>query len=686
MEEHLGFSPDILRRLGEELVPYADQGLLELVRNAYDADAKTCTIRLQDTTMAGGSIFVSDDGIGIDRQSITNGWLVIGRSHKRRTQRTAEDRIPAGDKGLGRLAGLRLGTSALLRSRPASEPGVQYEVLLNWNEFDDARLIEDVVVKVVKSRTTAPQGTVIELRDVRAPFSRANVTRLARSLVLLSDPFDHSAGFRPILLAPEFSDLERRVSESYFDEVQYRITAAIDETGHGHAEVLDFKGQRRFQADHTRLAKRRGSQPYNSPAATFELWVFNLGAAGFATRTATKGELTEWIKVVGGVHVYQHNLRVPPYGDAGEDWLDMNLRRARSPEFRPSTNTSVGRVVVESQDDRLVQKTDRSGFLENEPFIDLRQFCRDVLDWSGTEHLRIAENKRRDDRKRAESDTKATTSDAEKVRTTLSKSQDPTAKAAFDRYQKALDRQLQALREDVLLYRTLGTVGTTSSAFAHESVKPASRIEQGVKLTRSAGIKSFGNKFNDVTGKQLDAIEKAAIALGKWAQLPLQLLRRDKRRQQRVDLRQAIRDVTDLLEPFMQDAKISLKVDFPTIELAVFAPPAALESIVANLLINSIQSVVSGPKRSREIRVVLEAVRGGRYGALVVSDSGTGIEGIDMDELWLPGRTTRDQGTGLGLTIVQDSAVDLGGSVTAIATGDLGGAQFTVELPLVDTL
>lgn len=40
MSERLRFSPSILARLGEELLPDADQGVIELVKNAYDAEAK----------------------------------------------------------------------------------------------------------------------------------------------------------------------------------------------------------------------------------------------------------------------------------------------------------------------------------------------------------------------------------------------------------------------------------------------------------------------------------------------------------------------------------------------------------------------------------------------------------------------------------------------------------------------
>jgi len=64
------FSPRILARLGEELNQTFDQSILELVKNAYDADATLCKVELFDTSSAGGTIRVSDDGNGMDSDSI----------------------------------------------------------------------------------------------------------------------------------------------------------------------------------------------------------------------------------------------------------------------------------------------------------------------------------------------------------------------------------------------------------------------------------------------------------------------------------------------------------------------------------------------------------------------------------------------------------------------------------------
>src|SRR4051812_48355969 len=105
--EHLKFSPDILRRLGEELIPHPDQGIIELVRNSYDADAAVCTVTLENTqNQAAGTISVCDDGDGMELDEIRNGWLLIGRSSKKGERMTRLGRRPVGNKGLGRLAAL----------------------------------------------------------------------------------------------------------------------------------------------------------------------------------------------------------------------------------------------------------------------------------------------------------------------------------------------------------------------------------------------------------------------------------------------------------------------------------------------------------------------------------------------------------------------------------------------------
>src|SRR5260370_1541254 len=91
---------------------------------------------------------------------------------------------------------------------------------------------------------------------------------------------------------------------------------------------------------------------------------------------------------------FSMRFSIRPFGDQGYDWLDMNLARARSPEMRPSTNTSVGMVVVDDPEDILIQKTDRIGVVENEAFFELKRFAVDAMNWMAKERLKEAEKRR----------------------------------------------------------------------------------------------------------------------------------------------------------------------------------------------------------------------------------------------------------------------------------------------------
>src|SRR3954468_8503588 len=135
-DARIRFSTEILRRLGEELNPSPDQSLLELVKNAYDADARHCRVELINTDEPGGTVLVSDDGDGMELEAIQNGWLVIGRAGKSIRERPRLERIPAGNKGLGRLAALRMGSAVRLSTRPRGKSSEQYCLRIDWSEFD----------------------------------------------------------------------------------------------------------------------------------------------------------------------------------------------------------------------------------------------------------------------------------------------------------------------------------------------------------------------------------------------------------------------------------------------------------------------------------------------------------------------------------------------------------------------
>ena len=91
------------------------------------------------------------------------------------------------------------------------EKTTEHGLLIDWEEFDTADLVDDVELSVETARRkkgTQP-GTEIRIEELRTGFGRTAVKRLARELILLADPFgDDPKGFRPELVAPEYEDLE----------------------------------------------------------------------------------------------------------------------------------------------------------------------------------------------------------------------------------------------------------------------------------------------------------------------------------------------------------------------------------------------------------------------------------------------------------------------------------------------
>ncbi|MFK3857212.1 sensor histidine kinase [Agrobacterium pusense] len=684
MSERLRFSPSILARLGEELVPEADQGVIELVKNAYDADATRCRVELIETGIFGGTIRVVDDGTGMTEADLRQGFLIVGRSRKDATSLTRRfARVPVGDKGLGRLSALRLGRRVQVITRPLQQPGVEFRLELDWDAFDSAVTVEDVVIAITAESSERPAGTEIWIENLRAPFPRGTADRLARNLLLLSDPFRETEhrktdagdpGFMVELHAPDFEDLQSKVETSYFKDADFRIVSELNSEGEGQFSLLDWKGDVLYATDAPRT--------YAAPPLRFDLWHFLLEAARFSNKSSTLPEVRSWLKHIGGVHIYQDGIRVPPYGGPGNDWLDLNLMRVRSPEMRPGTNSSIGRVGISNVSGQLVQKTDRMGYLENEAFHELRQFCIDTLDWAARVRVSEREAKRRAEREDATKRAERATASLDAV---LARAVPVTKRrevdVAISRVLKETERETKVLREELQLYRSLATAGMTSAVFAHEIGRPLELLD-----TNLASLVNMIPEDRRVDAeRRVGRIVRSKARLNSFVSIPLKLLAKGKRRSGRVDINECVRNLMELLAPILEHFHVVPQLELGATKVAVNGSEALIEGILLNLITNSIAAFQRRASESTERKLRVATLYDGDV-LIIVEDNGGGIKDVDITEIFLPGVTSSPEGTGFGLTIVQDSVSDLGGRVDVDPLTAFGGALFTVKLPAMRVL
>lgn len=156
--EHENFTVDtgLFRELGELLVGRDSTALVELIKNAYDADATSVTVVGHNLDDAGtGLIIVSDDGNGMTIEEFRKGFLRVASRLKAGGDRRSPTyhRRFTGAKGIGRLAAHKLARELTVDSRgvTAHHPHdagrkVAGSLLatINWDEVERHETLENV--------------------------------------------------------------------------------------------------------------------------------------------------------------------------------------------------------------------------------------------------------------------------------------------------------------------------------------------------------------------------------------------------------------------------------------------------------------------------------------------------------------------------------------------------------------
>jgi signal transduction histidine kinase len=180
--------PSVVFQLGAELISDDLQALIELVKNCYDANATfasvavstdgDCKDALADSFFpnAKGYVIIRDDGVGMDVDTLKQGWLVVSNSMKRRLKAGGSisqgRRVPLGDKGLGRLGAQRLAENVEVISSTA-QSDAEYHIGFSWGEFSRHDRLSDVPIEGPVTRPRKPgrskRGTVVVLSGLVDP-------------------------------------------------------------------------------------------------------------------------------------------------------------------------------------------------------------------------------------------------------------------------------------------------------------------------------------------------------------------------------------------------------------------------------------------------------------------------------------------------------------------------------------
>ena len=185
--------------IGRDLITDDFVAVFELVKNSFDAHAKTVNIRFGNNR-----IVISDDGKGMSQDDILNKWLFIAYSAKQdgsedkdyRRKKSESSRTFAGSKGVGRFSCDRLGSKLTMSTKAIGKP-VQ-TLVVDWTKYeqDPKTEFETINVEITESsefpQTLSPNsetGTVLKIESLRADWDREKLQGLKRELMKLINPF-----------------------------------------------------------------------------------------------------------------------------------------------------------------------------------------------------------------------------------------------------------------------------------------------------------------------------------------------------------------------------------------------------------------------------------------------------------------------------------------------------------------
>jgi signal transduction histidine kinase len=703
----------LLSELGERLVgkPYIALG--ELVKNSYDADATSVTIRFGEDR-----IEIIDNGYGMDFKEFQGFWMRVGSQHKQQQRYSRNFARPmTGSKGIGRLAVQFLAKEISMRTVSEKNLKSETQFYVNWADAHRAGELTEATAKYKTSKPStvfpngSKNGTAIILSGLNQVWDASSITDLAKEIWPLQPPFRSARDgdsqedtFKVDLDAPDAEAVQR------FENQMEAVLKISDAKLNGRL-VTDAEGKNckvkltlEFKGDEEKISHDYKVNNCNLNFVEFEIRIFNLqGKQSFGIIV---DEAREYFKRFGGVHVYDAGFHMPFYGSAEGDWLRIQydhaarisrssllpeeLQEPRGLQFLPTLSRTFGVVHVDTARERkaaqergLEDKADylqisvtRDRLVNNGTYETLRDIVRYAVDYYATREAA---------RQYAE---KALPKLTEPVSKRFERAEDVVERYQEDIPQPVYRTLLREVKDAVASSRAeeeriarqtgllgaLATTGISALAYEHETKKYHFKLYEFAKDLGKIKVKdpSVQSQLDNIVKRLEEIIDQSRALRGIFTAM---LDEENRTKVERFKARSLIRDVGDQLGILLHGAHPSTY----EVDENLLLPRAAYaewSAIFQNIFMNSVNAMLD--KDVRQIKVS-SRIEGNRR-TLLIQDTGVGVKLSTSEELFKPfvrklklspeWKGLGLGGTGLGLTIVRMIGDSIGCNISFVKPED----------------
>jgi two-component system nitrogen regulation sensor histidine kinase GlnL len=234
--------------------------------------------------------------------------------------------------------------------------------------------------------------------------------------------------------------------------------------------------------------------------------------------------------------------------------------------------------------------------------------------------------------------------------------------------------EVMELREQVALKRNLESLGEMAAGLSHEFKNALATLHGYAQLLQSHAQDERGRAASAALLEEVRGLAETVTAFLNFAR-PQPLQRLD------VSLDELVRECALELQSLFMERRVEIKIEgaFPSLH----ADERMLRQALLNLMRNAAESI-SEDKAERRVRVAGSSEKDSSardWAVIEISDTGSGIDDVDKERIFIPFFTTKSKGHGIGLALAHRVITEHGGTLTASNAGE-GGALFTLRLPL----
>lgn len=707
----------------------ADWVKVSFINFTYDEKKKEI-IKTKDS-----KIIIEDNGCGMTLEIIENSWMNPATPNKKTRENeeikttSKKHRIIQGEKGIGRFAILKLGRDIKITTRPEDE-NIEYVIDYNLSQYDDDFLtengedkqlfIDDINIpvseqapislvnrKVIVNNTVFEKrnnhGTIIEISNLKGEWSYDKIKKVNAESQKLESIFEklfsekkkedlfeigfECNGNRLLYSDETIKELSMllensavlKITNGLYSEKEGCFTYKLNNVPYALSlKNSQISGLAVFKE---RFAEKNLFDEIEIRSTTcgdfkFNFFVFDFAADkenGIFYLDKKEKEIIKEHRI----YLYRDHIRVAPYGDPDNDWLEIDKKRGvgRAGDYL-SNDQVVGFVDISKQDNpRLKDKTNREGLIEEgNATKDFIVLLHSFLLFIRQHAYRQYQEKVKQQKEQEINKLKIVDNHFTQLKDSISGN--TKAMAAYNDLYKSYQIEKSFYQNRLDNTEDLAAVGLSVETASHD-----------MSMMLAKGVDAIDNLIKDIDGGVLtdEQIEnelhsiRGMFSFVKDQMRDIQLMfKSSKQRRRPIRFEDLLEKVEKIYKRTLNRERIDYTVNKIGSPIIAKCTDAVILQLLINLFDNAVYWLAIPDISEKKITITLD----GEKQQVIFSDNGPGIRDDDKPYIFEAFYSGKEDGRGLGLYIARQLLQRMGYAIFLADIPEeqiLSGANFVIN-------